>query len=125
MLRALAILLIALQAHPAPAESQARCDGRDLITALPAPERVHRGGAAIHVAATTEAERDVVAVWEQILGIEPIGVDDDFFARLHWLLFELVDGHVVMVAPLGTPAIAVVLTAHALDSLGEAGAVVG
>jgi len=39
MLRALAILLIALQAHPAPAESQARCDGRDLITALPAPER--------------------------------------------------------------------------------------
>ena len=39
MLRALAILLIALQAHPAPAESQARCDGRDLIMALPAPER--------------------------------------------------------------------------------------
>lgn len=54
-------------------------NGKVDTAALPAPERVHRGGAAIHVAATTEAERDVVAVWEQILGIEPIGVDDDFF----------------------------------------------
>ncbi len=48
--------------------------------ALPEPQRVHRPSAGLHVAATTETERRVVAVWEKVLGIEPISIDDDFFA---------------------------------------------
>jgi amino acid adenylation domain-containing protein len=46
---------------------------------LPAPDRVHRSGSSLHVGATTELEQTVVDVWERVLGIEPIGVTDDFF----------------------------------------------
>ena len=48
--------------------------------ALPAPSRLHRPGAALHLAPESELERGVVAVWERLLQIEPIGVDDDFFS---------------------------------------------
>ncbi|MGI9608863.1 MAG: amino acid adenylation domain-containing protein, partial [Acidimicrobiia bacterium] len=46
---------------------------------LPEPDRVHRSGATLHVGATTEHEQAIVEVWEQVLGIEPIGITDDFF----------------------------------------------
>jgi amino acid adenylation domain-containing protein len=55
-------------------------NGKLDTTALRGPDRVHRVGSAIHVSADTEAERHVVATWEHVLGVEPIGVDDDFFA---------------------------------------------
>lgn len=55
-------------------------NGKLDTAALPPPERVHRGGAAIHVSAESETERRVVGAWEQVLAVEPIGVDDDFFA---------------------------------------------
>ncbi len=48
--------------------------------ALPAPERVHRQGAALQVSPTTPTERIVVTAWERVLRVEPIGLDDDFFA---------------------------------------------
>ena len=48
--------------------------------ALPAPTRVHRPGPTMQVQAETDLERTVIAVWERILRIEPIGVEDDFFA---------------------------------------------
>ena len=55
-------------------------NGKVDTAALPAPERVHRPSAGLHVPASTETERQVIAVWETVLGIEPIGIDDDFFA---------------------------------------------
>ena len=55
-------------------------NGKVDTDALPPPERVHRPSAGLHVPASTETERQIVKVWEKVLGIEPIGVDDDFFA---------------------------------------------
>ncbi|MEM7284819.1 MAG: amino acid adenylation domain-containing protein [Actinomycetota bacterium] len=55
-------------------------NGKLDATRLPAPERVHRPGSSLHVTPESDIERAIVAVWEQILGIEPIGVADDFFA---------------------------------------------
>ncbi len=55
-------------------------NGKVDTDALPPPERVHRPSAGLHVPASTETERRIVQVWEKVLGIEPIGVDDDFFA---------------------------------------------
>ncbi len=48
--------------------------------ALPPPRRTHRSGAGIQIAAETELEATIVAIWEEILRVEPIGIDDDFFA---------------------------------------------
>lgn len=45
---------------------------------LPRPEKQER--AAVHYAApTNETERKLAAIWEELLGIEPIGIDDHFF----------------------------------------------
>ncbi len=48
--------------------------------ALPAPTRVHRPGPSVHVSPKSPLEATIVSLWEQVLGVEPIGVDDDFFA---------------------------------------------
>ncbi|HWO61879.1 MAG TPA: amino acid adenylation domain-containing protein, partial [Umezawaea sp.] len=45
--------------------------------ALPAPE--WEKPAARHTAPRTEAERVLADIWAQVLGIERVGVDDDFF----------------------------------------------
>ncbi len=55
-------------------------NGKVDTDALPAPQRVHRPSAGLHIPASTETERQIVKVWENVLGIEPIGVEDDFFA---------------------------------------------
>lgn len=47
---------------------------------LPPPTRVHRGSASLVIAASNEVEMAVVSVWERTLGVEPIGIDDDFFS---------------------------------------------
>ena len=49
-------------------------------SALPAPELTHRSVVEIPIAPQTETEATVIAVWERILRLEPIGVTDDFFA---------------------------------------------
>ncbi len=59
-----------------PLTTNGKVDG----AALPPPERVHRPSAGLHVPPSSETERRIVQVWEKVLGIEPIGVDDDFFA---------------------------------------------
>jgi amino acid adenylation domain-containing protein len=46
--------------------------------ALPAPEGA--GAGAGYVAPRTEAERTVAEIWAEVLGVERVGVDDDFFA---------------------------------------------
>uniref|UniRef100_UPI0038998E4D non-ribosomal peptide synthase/polyketide synthase n=1 Tax=Saccharothrix syringae TaxID=103733 RepID=UPI0038998E4D len=45
--------------------------------ALPAPEWEPTGDA--HVAPRTEAERVLAEIWAQVLGVERVGVEDDFF----------------------------------------------
>ncbi|WP_143825693.1 non-ribosomal peptide synthase/polyketide synthase [Nannocystis exedens] len=47
--------------------------------ALPSPEAT-RGAAETYVAPRTGVERALVAIWEELLEVRPIGVDDDFFA---------------------------------------------
>jgi amino acid adenylation domain-containing protein len=46
--------------------------------ALPAPGARSRGSE--YVAPSTSQERDMVALWEQVLGRAPVGVTDNFFA---------------------------------------------
>ncbi len=55
-------------------------NGKLDVDALPAPDRIHRAGPAMYVSPSTAVETAIVAVWERVLGVEPIGVDDDFFA---------------------------------------------
>ncbi|WP_027084536.1 non-ribosomal peptide synthetase [Cohnella panacarvi] len=46
--------------------------------ALPAPERSITTGAT-YVAPRNEVEAELVRIWQQVLGVEPIGAKDDFF----------------------------------------------
>jgi amino acid adenylation domain-containing protein len=46
--------------------------------ALPAPERERPAGREL-VEARTPMERTVASVWREVLGVERVGVDDDFF----------------------------------------------
>ena len=74
-----------LAAHQIPAAFMAvdelphTTNGKLDLEALPAPDRVHRSGPAMHVTPTTALEVAIVDVWERVLGVEPIGIDDDFF----------------------------------------------
>ena len=45
---------------------------------LPAPTMFHRRGGA-HIAPTTPTEVRLVALWSEVLSLEPIGATDDFF----------------------------------------------
>ncbi|HEX8822627.1 MAG TPA: amino acid adenylation domain-containing protein, partial [Archangium sp.] len=57
-----------------PLTSSGKVDGR----ALPAPEEVRPGGRAF-VAPRDEWERELAHVWEEVLGVRPVGVTDSFF----------------------------------------------
>ncbi|HEX7243487.1 MAG TPA: AMP-binding protein, partial [Longimicrobiaceae bacterium] len=54
-------------------------NGKTDRRALPAPERAG-GGAAEHVAPRDATELALAGVWEEVLGVSPVGVRDDFFA---------------------------------------------
>ena len=75
-----------LPAHAIPAafvavgELPMTTNGKLDTAALPPPERVHRSSPAIQLLPETPLEALVVSTWEQVLAIEPISVDDDFFA---------------------------------------------
>jgi amino acid adenylation domain-containing protein len=81
-----AMLATTLPAHAIPAafvtvdELPMTSNGKLDAAHLPPPERVHRSGPAIYVSPESALESLLVSVWEQVLGIEPIGIDDDFFA---------------------------------------------
>ncbi|MCY1065249.1 non-ribosomal peptide synthase/polyketide synthase [Nannocystis sp. RBIL2] len=47
--------------------------------ALPSPEAT-RGADGTFMAPRTDVERALVAIWEELLEVRPIGIDDDFFA---------------------------------------------
>ncbi len=55
-------------------------NGKLDTAALPPPQRTHRSASGLTIAAETETEASVIAVWERVLRLEPISVDDDFFA---------------------------------------------
>lgn len=48
--------------------------------ALPPPPAGRPDGAAAYVPPRDDAERTVADVWEQLLGVIPVGAEDDFFA---------------------------------------------
>ncbi|MET0397470.1 MAG: amino acid adenylation domain-containing protein, partial [Longimicrobiaceae bacterium] len=48
--------------------------------ALPAPDPARAGSEGAHVAPRTPAEARMAAVWAEVLGVERVGVHDDFFA---------------------------------------------
>lgn len=47
--------------------------------ALPAPDEVMRSGDGSHAAPRNEAEEVLAAIWSHVLGVENVGVDDNFF----------------------------------------------
>ena len=47
--------------------------------ALPAPQAARVETSAHHVAPRNEAERQVAAIWQTVLGVEKVGVTDNFF----------------------------------------------
>jgi amino acid adenylation domain-containing protein len=47
--------------------------------ALPAPGRARPDLASDYAAPSAGVEQTLVAIWEEILGVAPVGVDDDFF----------------------------------------------
>ncbi|MEZ5408966.1 MAG: amino acid adenylation domain-containing protein [Acidimicrobiales bacterium] len=55
-------------------------NGKLDTAALPPPQRTHRSASGLTIAAETETEASVISVWERVLRLEPISVDDDFFA---------------------------------------------
>ena len=85
----------ALPAHAIPSafvevgELAMNANGKLDQRALPPPKRVHRPGPTLQLGADPTAsssvpmsdlQRTIVTLWERILQIEPIGLDDDFFA---------------------------------------------
>ncbi|MEW2484833.1 amino acid adenylation domain-containing protein [Streptomyces sp. NPDC048411] len=47
--------------------------------ALPAPDRGALGVETTHVAPRTAAEEEMAAVWREVLGVDVVGVEDNFF----------------------------------------------
>lgn len=47
--------------------------------ALPAPDEAMRSGDGSHAAPRNEAEEVLAAIWSHVLGVENVGVDDNFF----------------------------------------------
>lgn len=64
-----------------------RANGKIDLAALPPPAMRSR----VYTAPRSEAEQAVVPIWEELLGVSPVGVDDDFFGDLggHSLLGTL------------------------------------
>ncbi|MFJ9721005.1 amino acid adenylation domain-containing protein [Streptomyces sp. NPDC101213] len=55
-------------------------NGKTDRRALPAPASDRSGLDAVYTAPRTDAERTVAEVWSEVLGVDRIGVHDDFFA---------------------------------------------
>ena len=60
-------------------ESLPLTNGKVERRALPAPDRSRPELATRYVAPRSELERQLVALWEEVLDVCPIGIDDDFF----------------------------------------------
>ena len=58
--------------------SQELLTGKDVLSALSKSNVRHRGLPGAAALPATEAERQMLAIWEEVLGIEGLGVDDDY-----------------------------------------------
>jgi amino acid adenylation domain-containing protein len=54
-------------------------NGKIDVAALPAPNLTTKVDAARHIPPRTPLQRHLVEIWQAILEIQPIGIDDDFF----------------------------------------------
>ncbi len=54
-------------------------NGKINLNALPEPDTSTSISASNYVAARTSVEQKLVEIWEQVLGIQPIGIHDNFF----------------------------------------------
>lgn len=54
-------------------------NGKIDLAALPSPTRIHRSGPTLAILPSTPTEAAVTDVFERLLQLEPVGVDDDFF----------------------------------------------
>lgn len=55
-------------------------NGKLDTSSLQPPDRRHRAAVGAQLEPESDLERTVIATWESVLGIGPIGPDDDFFA---------------------------------------------
>lgn len=58
--------------------SQTLLTGKDVLSALSKSNMRHRALPGAAALPATEAERHMLAIWEEVLGIEGLGVDDDY-----------------------------------------------
>ncbi|MDX1784497.1 MAG: amino acid adenylation domain-containing protein [Roseovarius sp.] len=81
-----AFLAQTLPAHAIPAafvavpEFSLTRNGKLDMAALPGPDRIHRHTLEPVAAPSNSTEEVIIAAWEKQLRIEPIGIDDSFFA---------------------------------------------
>lgn len=82
--------------------------------ALPAPDAINPQLEATYVAPQTEIEQIIATVWQQVLHLEKVGIDDNFFdlgghsllmAQAHSQLREVVDREVSMLEMFKYPTI--------------------
>jgi acyl carrier protein len=82
--------------------------------ALPAPETLRPELEAAYVAPETAIEQQIAVVWQEILGLEKVGLDDNFFdlggnsfllAQVHSKLQELFEKSIPIVQMFGKPTI--------------------
>lgn len=89
-------------------------NGKVDLNALPAPETAHRSRDENYVAPRNEIEATITRVWQEALGVERIGVNDNFFdagghsllmVQVHNKLSELFDKKIAIVEMFAKPTI--------------------
>jgi len=89
-------------------------NGKVDLNALPAPEAVRTTPAEHYVAPRNEVEATITRVWQEVLGIERIGVNDNFFdagghsllmVQVHNKLSELFEKKISIVEMFAKPTI--------------------
>ena len=89
-------------------------NGKVDLNALPAPEAAQRSRAEHYVAPRNEIEASITRVWQEVLGVEQIGVDGNFFdagghsllmVQVHNKLSEIFDKKISIVELFAKPTI--------------------
>ncbi|CBN58601.1 MULTISPECIES: non-ribosomal peptide synthetase [Kamptonema] len=89
-------------------------NGKRDSLALPVPDAINSQLETTYIAPQTELEQAIATVWQQVLNLEKVGVDDNFFdlgghsllmAQAHSKLCEVVDRDVSMIQMFKYPTI--------------------
>ncbi len=95
-------------------------NGKVDVRALPAPERVRPELAAAYAAPKSELERIIAAVWREALGVETVGIHDNFFdlgghslllAKVHARLKEVLGRELSLVDLFKNPTVSALAAA--------------